>query len=70
MQRTKSKAQFQVKPAHLAFSIGFCLQKPLSGGDLISREVAKSLSCQTETSLTQFLLGAKAAQIIEDIKTN
>ena len=58
------------KPVHLAFSMFLWEQKPLTGDDLISREVAKSLSCQTETSLTQFLPRAKAAQMMGDSKLN
>ena len=59
----------QLRQTFLASSNYFRKLQHLSGDDLISREVVKSLSCQTETSQTQFLLGAKAAQMIGEAKT-
>ena len=46
----------------------FCCQKYRSGDDLISVEVAKSPTSQTETFQPNFYFGAKAAQMMEDGK--
>ena len=46
----------------------FCCQKYRSGDDLISLEVAKSPTSQTETFQPNFYFGAKAAQMMEDGK--